>query len=61
MATVCGGALSMMDAGLQITAPVAGVAMGLVMEEDGDYVVLTDIMGFIAYTFNTFKCLAVIF
>ena len=45
MATVCGGALSMMDAGLQITAPVAGVAMGLVMEEDGDYVVLTDIMG----------------
>ena len=45
MATVCGGALSMMDAGLQITAPVAGVAMGLVMEDDGDYVVLTDIMG----------------
>ena len=45
MATVCGGALSMMDAGLQITAPVAGVAMGLVMEDDGDYVILTDIMG----------------
>lgn len=45
MATVCGGALSMMDAGLQIKAPVAGVAMGLVMDDDGDYVVLTDIMG----------------
>lgn len=45
MASVCGGTLAMMDAGLQIKAPVAGIAMGLVMEEDGDYVILTDIMG----------------
>ncbi len=45
MASVCGGTLAMMDAGLQIKAPVSGVAMGLVMEEDGDYVILTDIMG----------------
>ena len=45
MASVCGGTLAMMDAGLQIKAPVAGIAMGLVMQDDGDYVVLTDIMG----------------
>lgn len=45
MASVCGGTLAMMDAGLQIKAPVAGIAMGLVMQEDGDYVILTDIMG----------------
>ncbi|MDR2400034.1 MAG: polyribonucleotide nucleotidyltransferase [Deferribacteraceae bacterium] len=44
MATVCGGALAMMDAGVPIKAPVAGVAMGLVYKE-GKYVVLTDIMG----------------
>jgi len=44
MATVCGGALSMMDAGIQIKAPVAGVAMGLIMLKD-KYAVLTDILG----------------
>ena len=44
MATVCGGCLSLMDAGVPIKAPVAGVAMGLV--SDGDNVaVLTDIIG----------------
>ncbi|NOT61496.1 MAG: polyribonucleotide nucleotidyltransferase [Acidobacteria bacterium] len=44
MATVCGGALAMMDAGVPLKAPVAGVAMGLVME-GGKYAVLTDIAG----------------
>jgi len=44
MATVCGGTLSLMDAGVPITTPVAGVAMGLVKE--GDHaVILTDIIG----------------
>ena len=45
MATVCGGSLSMMDAGVPLKAPVAGVAMGLILEEDGRYAVLTDILG----------------
>ncbi|MFD0982141.1 polyribonucleotide nucleotidyltransferase [Tropicimonas aquimaris] len=45
MASVCGGSLSMMDAGVPLKAPVAGVAMGLVLEEDGSYAVLTDILG----------------
>ncbi len=44
MAAVCGGCLSLMDAGVPITAPVAGVAMGLIKEGD-QYVVLTDILG----------------
>ena len=44
MATVCGGTLAMMDAGIQIKAPVAGVAMGLIMLKD-KYAVLTDILG----------------
>ena len=44
MATVCSGALSLMDAGVPIKAPVAGVAMGLVMEGDR-YRILTDILG----------------
>ncbi len=44
MASVCGSSLSLMDAGVQIKAPVAGIAMGLVKEGD-DYVVLTDIAG----------------
>ena len=44
MATVCGGTLALMDAGVPIKAPVAGIAMGLI--KDGDkYVVLTDILG----------------
>jgi polyribonucleotide nucleotidyltransferase len=45
MASVCGGSLSMMDAGVPLKAAVAGVAMGLIMEEDGSYAVLTDILG----------------
>ena len=44
MATVCGGVLSLMDAGVPIKAPVAGVAMGLVKEGD-KYAILTDIAG----------------
>jgi polyribonucleotide nucleotidyltransferase len=44
MATVCGGSLSLMDAGVPIKAPVAGIAMGLI--EDGDRVaILSDILG----------------
>ncbi|MAY85377.1 polyribonucleotide nucleotidyltransferase [Arenibacterium halophilum] len=45
MASVCGGSLSMMDAGVPLKAAVAGVAMGLVLEDDGSYAVLTDILG----------------
>ncbi|MEY8882255.1 polyribonucleotide nucleotidyltransferase [Donghicola sp. XS_ASV15] len=45
MASVCGGSLSMMDAGVPLTAPVAGVAMGLILEDDGRFAVLTDILG----------------
>ncbi|MBS1809172.1 MAG: polyribonucleotide nucleotidyltransferase [Acidobacteria bacterium] len=44
MATVCGGILAMMDAGVPIKAPVAGVAMGLV-KEDKKFAILTDIAG----------------
>ena len=44
MASVCGTSLSLMDAGVPILAPVAGVAMGLIKEGDS-YVVLTDILG----------------
>ena len=44
MATVCAGSLSMMDAGVPIKAPVAGIAMGLIKEGD-DIVVLSDILG----------------
>ena len=44
MASVCGTSLSLMDAGVPIKSPVAGVAMGLV-KEDEDYTVLTDILG----------------
>jgi len=44
MASVCGSTLALMDAGVQIKAPVAGVAMGLIKEGDA-YVVLTDIAG----------------
>jgi polyribonucleotide nucleotidyltransferase len=46
MASVCGGALAMMDAGVPLKAPVAGIAMGLVMDEKtGRYAVLSDIAG----------------
>ncbi len=44
MATVCGATLSLMDAGVPIKAPVAGIAMGLILESD-KYVVLSDILG----------------
>ncbi|MFX0543679.1 polyribonucleotide nucleotidyltransferase [Roseovarius sp. S4756] len=45
MASVCGGSLAMMDAGVPLKTAVAGVAMGLILEEDGSYAVLTDILG----------------
>lgn len=44
MAAVCGGCLSLMDAGVPIKTPIAGVAMGLIKEDD-EYLVLTDILG----------------
>jgi polyribonucleotide nucleotidyltransferase len=44
MATVCGGTLAMMDAGVPIPAPVAGIAMGLIQEGD-QIIVLSDILG----------------
>jgi polyribonucleotide nucleotidyltransferase len=44
MATVCGGALALMDAGVQISSPVAGIAMGLIKEKD-QTVILSDILG----------------
>lgn len=44
MATVCGGSLALMDAGVPIKAPVAGIAMGLI-KEDGEVRVLSDILG----------------
>ncbi len=44
MASVCGGSLALMDAGVPLKAPVAGIAMGLIKEND-DFVVLTDILG----------------
>jgi polyribonucleotide nucleotidyltransferase len=46
MATVCAGTLALMDAGIQIKAPVAGIAMGLISDsETGEYAVLSDILG----------------
>ncbi|MAG37567.1 MAG: polyribonucleotide nucleotidyltransferase [Dehalococcoidia bacterium] len=45
MASVCGSSLSLMDAGVPLKRSVAGVAMGLVLEESGRYKVLTDIQG----------------
>jgi polyribonucleotide nucleotidyltransferase len=45
MASICGSTLSLMDAGVPIRTPVAGISMGLVMVEDGKYVILTDIQG----------------
>jgi len=44
MASVCGSSLALMDAGIPMKAPVAGIAMGLVKEEDG-FAVITDILG----------------
>jgi len=45
MASVCGGTLSLMDAGVPITKPVAGISIGMISGENGKYVLLTDIMG----------------
>src|SRR3546814_15502826 len=44
MATVCGGSLSMMDAGVPLKRPVSGIAMGLILEGK-DYAVISDILG----------------
>jgi len=45
MASVCAGGLSLMDAGVPIRRPAAGIAMGLVSDESGNYKILTDIQG----------------
>jgi polyribonucleotide nucleotidyltransferase len=45
MASVCGSSLSLMDAGVPIKRPVAGIAMGLISDESGRWVTLTDIQG----------------
>jgi len=45
MATVCAGTLAMLDAGVRLTKSVSGIAMGLIRLEDGDYAVLSDILG----------------
>ncbi len=45
MATVCAGTLALMDAGVKIKRPVSGIAMGLIMDKDGKYSVLSDILG----------------
>jgi polyribonucleotide nucleotidyltransferase len=45
MASVCGSTLSLMDAGVPLTAPVSGIAMGLIIEDDKNYAILSDIMG----------------
>ena len=45
MATVCGASLSLMDAGVPVKTPIAGVAMGLIMEDKDNYAILTDILG----------------
>jgi polyribonucleotide nucleotidyltransferase len=45
MASVCASSLSLMDAGIPITRAVAGIAMGLVTDENGNYAILTDIEG----------------
>ncbi len=45
MASVCGSTLALMDAGVPILKPVAGIAMGLMSNEKGDYKILTDVQG----------------
>ncbi|RMG67489.1 MAG: polyribonucleotide nucleotidyltransferase [Bacteroidetes bacterium] len=45
MASVCGGCLALMDAGVQMKRPVSGIAMGLITDEDGKFAVLSDILG----------------
>ena len=44
MATICGASLSLMDAGVPLKNAVAGIAMGLVIDSDGNYIILSDIM-----------------
>ncbi len=45
MATVCAGTLALMDAGIQIEKPVSGIAMGLIINKEGKFAVLSDILG----------------
>ncbi|HRN38670.1 MAG TPA: polyribonucleotide nucleotidyltransferase, partial [Flavobacteriales bacterium] len=45
MATVCSGTLALMDGGIQIKAPVSGIAMGMISDPDGKYAILSDILG----------------
>ncbi len=45
MATVCAGTLALMDAGVKIKKPVAGIAMGLITDDKGQYAILSDILG----------------
>ena len=45
MATVCAGTLALMDAGIKISKPVSGIAMGLISDNDGKYAILSDILG----------------
>ena len=45
MASVCGGSLALMDAGVPLKKPVSGVAMGLILEPSGEFAILTDILG----------------
>jgi polyribonucleotide nucleotidyltransferase len=45
MASVCGSTLALMDAGVPITKPVAGIAMGMMSDSEGNYKILTDIQG----------------
>ena len=45
MASVCGSTLSLMDAGVPLTSPVSGIAMGMIVEDEKKYTILSDIMG----------------
>jgi polyribonucleotide nucleotidyltransferase len=45
MATVCGASLALMDAGVPLTRPVSGIAMGLILEPSGEFAILSDILG----------------
>jgi polyribonucleotide nucleotidyltransferase len=45
MATVCAGSLALMDAGVKITSPISGIAMGLITDGKGNFAVLSDILG----------------
>ncbi len=45
MASVCGGCLALMEAGVPIRRPIAGIAMGLILEKDQSYAILSDILG----------------